>query len=319
MPSLKDRSMKLCIPVVAPMAAGEADLQIDPHLPHASYLFFFDTESRVGRTLDVREASGQPAESLHFDAVLCGSIDRITLRHLLAQGVKVYGIDAATTLAAIAQYEAGELEAVVSEPGACAGHGPKHGHGAAAQGCGGGGCGGHGQGACGHEHDQGHGACGNTAHAERAAGQGCAGACGCGGHEKIERKVEAPNSAEMKIAVCSQNRKTVTDHAGKCRKFWIYSVRDGQIEERTLLELPLEQALHASPAGEPHPLDDIDVLIAGSMGGGLQQRLRARGIVARVTSETDLETAVAAVLAGAQEETPVATACGGGCGSEAHA
>ncbi len=25
----------------------------------------------------------------------------------------------------------------------------------------------------------------------------------------------------MKIAVASQNRKTVTAHAGKCRKFWL--------------------------------------------------------------------------------------------------
>jgi predicted Fe-Mo cluster-binding NifX family protein len=30
----------------------------------------------------------------------------------------------------------------------------------------------------------------------------------------------------MKIAVTSQNRKTITSHAGKCRKFWVYEVED---------------------------------------------------------------------------------------------
>ncbi len=30
----------------------------------------------------------------------------------------------------------------------------------------------------------------------------------------------------MKIAVTSQNRKTITDHAGKCRKFWLFDIDD---------------------------------------------------------------------------------------------
>jgi hypothetical protein len=33
---------------------------------------------------------------------------------------------------------------------------------------------------------------------------------------------------EMKIAVTSQNRKTITSHAGKCRKFWVYEVEDAE-------------------------------------------------------------------------------------------
>ena len=33
----------------------------------------------------------------------------------------------------------------------------------------------------------------------------------------------------MKIAVTSQNRKTVTGHAGKCRKFWIYEVEGSAV------------------------------------------------------------------------------------------
>ena len=33
----------------------------------------------------------------------------------------------------------------------------------------------------------------------------------------------------MQIAVTSQNRKTVTEHAGKCRKFWIYDIKTGRV------------------------------------------------------------------------------------------
>ncbi len=49
---------------------------------------------------------------------------------------------------------------------------------------------------------------------------------------------------------------------------------------------------------EPHPLDDVQVLIAASMGPGLHQRLAAKGITALMTSETDPDQAVAAYLQG---------------------
>ncbi len=42
---------------------------------------------------------------------------------------------------------------------------------------------------------------------------------------------------EMKIAVTSQNRKTITGHAGKCRKFWTYEIDHKEIVNKTLLEL----------------------------------------------------------------------------------
>ena len=102
----------------------------------------------------------------------------------------------------------------------------------------------------------------------------------------------------MKIAVTSQNRRTVTEHADKCRKFWIYDTEQGQVTGKTLLELPIEQSFHESSPHEPHPLDDVQVLIAASMGPGLHQRLAAKGITALMTSETDPDQAVAACLQG---------------------
>lgn len=102
----------------------------------------------------------------------------------------------------------------------------------------------------------------------------------------------------MKIAVCSQNRKTITGHAGKCRKFWIYEINDQQVVTKTLLELPLEQSFHESIPGAPHPLDGMDVLIGGGMGQGMNRRLAGMGIQAVLTPETDPDQAVSAFLDG---------------------
>ena len=102
----------------------------------------------------------------------------------------------------------------------------------------------------------------------------------------------------MKIAVTSQNRKNVTEHAGRCRKFWIFSIEDNKVVDKELLELPKSKAFHDSSPHAPHPLDNIDVLIAGGIGQGLMTRLERRGIESVVTNEDDPETAVSLYLDG---------------------
>ena len=109
----------------------------------------------------------------------------------------------------------------------------------------------------------------------------------------------------MKIAVTSQNRRTINEHAGKCRKFWVYDIEQGQVMGKTLLELPIEQSLHESSLQEPHPLDTVQVLITAGMGPGLQRRLAAKGITALMTAETDPDQAVAAYLQGTLIAGPV--------------
>ena len=105
----------------------------------------------------------------------------------------------------------------------------------------------------------------------------------------------------MKIAVASQNRNSITDHAGHCRKFWIYQVEQGLISQKKLLELAKEQSFHESSPHDSHPLDDVQVLLAGNMGLGLTRRLNAKGINAIITPETDPDRAVAAFLDGSLE------------------
>lgn len=133
--------MKLCIPA---QEANGLQSATEPHFPNASHLIVFDTETRAVTTIPVHEETEQ--ESTMIDAVLCTSINRMTLRNLLDQGIQVYGTDAEVIEEAIAQFERGELEVV-----------------GVAQGCGGHG---HGRGGCcgGHEHEEEHECCGGSGH-----------------------------------------------------------------------------------------------------------------------------------------------------------
>lgn len=108
----------------------------------------------------------------------------------------------------------------------------------------------------------------------------------------------------MKIAVTSQNRTTITKHAGKCRKFWVYEVKDRCVWERHLLELSLAQSFHECDHDAPHPLDDVRLLISGGLGAGLQYRLQQKGIAALATAETDPDKAVVDWIAGSLIELP---------------
>jgi hypothetical protein len=51
----------------------------------------------------------------------------------------------------------------------------------------------------------------------------------------------------MKIAVTSQNRKTITEHAGKCRKFWIYNIQNQQVIGKVCLNCPWSKVFTKVP------------------------------------------------------------------------
>jgi predicted Fe-Mo cluster-binding NifX family protein len=108
----------------------------------------------------------------------------------------------------------------------------------------------------------------------------------------------------MKIAVASQNRKEITTHTGRCRKFWIYQIENDAVAGKELLELPKEQSFHESSPLEPSPLDNVQVLIAGGMGSGLARRLQERNIRALITKETDPDQAVKDFLKGTLKTEP---------------
>jgi predicted Fe-Mo cluster-binding NifX family protein len=103
----------------------------------------------------------------------------------------------------------------------------------------------------------------------------------------------------MKIAIASQNRKTVTGHAGMSRRFVVWEAADGgEPVEVERLDLPKEMAFHNFHGQGPHPLDVADVLIVASCGAGFAGRMAARGIRVVQTAETDPVKAVRDFLAG---------------------
>ena len=103
----------------------------------------------------------------------------------------------------------------------------------------------------------------------------------------------------MKIGVTSQNFRTITGHAGKTRKFLVYIADErGTLKEGERISLPKEMAMHSAPIDEPHPLDDLDILITAGCGQGFFRKMAARGVQVITTSEEDPIKAVASLLLG---------------------
>lgn len=99
----------------------------------------------------------------------------------------------------------------------------------------------------------------------------------------------------MRIAVTSQNFRTITPHAGKTRRFLVYEV-DGDDEpvETGRLDLDKMMTIHEFHGNDAaHPLDEMDVLITGSAGAGFVQRLHSRGVQVVQTGEKDPMQAIA--------------------------
>jgi len=113
----------------------------------------------------------------------------------------------------------------------------------------------------------------------------------------------------MQIAITSQNRRTITEHAGKCRNFWLYDIDAEQVTGKRLVELPIEESFHASRSGLPAPLAGINTLIAGSMGSQLFRRLLDLGVQPLLAFEDDPDQAVADFLAGCLLTRKPAFAC----------
>ncbi|MGE5152912.1 MAG: NifB/NifX family molybdenum-iron cluster-binding protein [Bdellovibrio bacteriovorus] len=104
----------------------------------------------------------------------------------------------------------------------------------------------------------------------------------------------------MRIAVTSQNFKTITGHAGKTRRFLVYET-DGASAPREVqrLDLPMGMALH-DYHGDDHPLYDLglNALVTQGAGQGFRARMARYGIEVHATSESDPLTAVQAVASG---------------------
>jgi predicted Fe-Mo cluster-binding NifX family protein len=102
----------------------------------------------------------------------------------------------------------------------------------------------------------------------------------------------------MKIAVTSQNFKSVTGHAGKSRRFIIFDVGTPcDVPEVVWLDLPMEMSIHEFSGGK-HPLDDMDVILTASAGQGFIAKLARRGVQVITCGESDPRKAVRDYLLG---------------------
>ncbi|GAB4302310.1 MAG: hypothetical protein Kow0096_23710 [Thiohalomonadaceae bacterium] len=106
----------------------------------------------------------------------------------------------------------------------------------------------------------------------------------------------------MRIAVTSQNFRTITGHAGKTRRFLIYEVEAGRLpREVARLDLPKEMSFHEFHGDGAHPIDGVAAVLTASCGAGFARRLAGRGIRVAVTT---LEDPLAAVQAYADGHLP---------------
>jgi len=102
----------------------------------------------------------------------------------------------------------------------------------------------------------------------------------------------------MKIGITSQNFRTVTGHAGKSRRFLIYSPgANGDLQEVERLDLSKEMSMHEF-RGDTHPVYELDALITGGCGAGFIRRLGAYGVKVIATAESDPLKAATDYLAG---------------------
>lgn len=92
----------------------------------------------------------------------------------------------------------------------------------------------------------------------------------------------------MRLAVASQDFRTVTPHAGTTRRFVVYAVEPFEEPvEVDRLDLPEEMTLREFHGDHGHPLYAVDVLIAGSFGQGFKRRMAKHGIIAVCSEESD--------------------------------
>ncbi len=106
----------------------------------------------------------------------------------------------------------------------------------------------------------------------------------------------------MKIAIATRNWQTVSGHAGKARYWLLYDLQPGQAVDAlpppARIELTNDQVLHHFRDDCPHPLDGVEIVVAGSAGDGFVRHMKERGADVLLTGETDPSAALKRIIAG---------------------
>ncbi len=109
----------------------------------------------------------------------------------------------------------------------------------------------------------------------------------------------------MRIAVGTQDFRSIATHGGRTRRFLVYEAEAGRDPvEVKRIELAEDEVLHLAGDGRPHPIDEVAVVITGSSGQGFIKHMRRRGIEPVTTTETDPLQAIRDHLAGVVKTAP---------------
>ena len=107
------------------------------------------------------------------------------------------------------------------------------------------------------------------------------------------------------VAVASQNKKIIFEHAGKCRNFLIYTINDTNIESKNVLELAKNETLHHTSHNENGIfnsfLSGVDILLTRGIGEGLVQKLARNNVACYKIEDIDPDTAIEKLINGTLE------------------
>ena len=106
----------------------------------------------------------------------------------------------------------------------------------------------------------------------------------------------------MKIAIPTKDWRTMSGHAGKASQWLVYDLKpgpqDAPLPEPHQIQLTKAEVLHYFQDDGPHPLDGVDIIVAGSCGDGFIRHMNKRGADVILTGETDPAEALRRILAG---------------------
>ncbi len=112
----------------------------------------------------------------------------------------------------------------------------------------------------------------------------------------------------MRIAFVTNNGKTIGQHFGRMRYYRVFTIENDKVVNDELREKPLAHH-HAHNHGHHHhhshdhtsmidPIRDCQVVVAGMMGMGAFEQLRAAGLQVVLTDQREIEQALQSYLKG---------------------
>ncbi|KAF7600419.1 MAG: hypothetical protein CGU28_03675 [Candidatus Dactylopiibacterium carminicum] len=113
----------------------------------------------------------------------------------------------------------------------------------------------------------------------------------------------------MKIAIPTRDFVSPAGHAGKSRKWLVYSLLEpldasAPVPSPERIELTNQQVIHNFEGDGPHPLDGVQLILTYSAGDGFFRKMQQRGCEVLLTGAADLAGAVRAWLAGEPQPEP---------------